>query len=134
MENRTYIKRTLTRLILLILLILSPMAGVLADFKCGEKCNSHSEIKMSMTKCCHPDKDGFLLRTAQGCEDELTFNVGEYGKPIKTTSAKNVLFSEKNIFPANEAAPKFRVENKFFSNISNSITPAIYLLDSAFLI
>ena len=134
MKSGTYMNLTLTRGILLVLLILSPMAGVLADMRCVEDCDAHSQIKMSITKCCHSAKSGISVRTAQECDDEVTLNMGEYAQPIQAKSAKNVLFSETITFPEEEASPKFQFENDFCTQIPNIISPAIYLLDSVFLI
>ncbi|MCH8928073.1 MAG: hypothetical protein IIB39_05080 [Candidatus Marinimicrobia bacterium] len=134
MKNANYMNLTLTRAFLLILLILSPMAGVLADIRCIEDCNDHSQMKMIMTQCCHMVKMGISVQSAQGCDDELTFNVDEYRQLIKTKSVKNILFSEKNSFHIEEAFPKFRLENDLSNNFLSITANAIYLLDSAFLI
>ena len=134
MKNGIYINLTLSRGLLLILLILSPMAGILADIKCTENCNDHAHMKMSITKCCHSEKEGISVRTAQGCDNELTFNVDEYRVSTITKSVKNVLFTEKNSINIEETFPKFLMENDLSSNFLSITAPAIYLLDSAFLI
>ena len=134
MKNGNYIDIALTRGILLILLILSPMAGLLADIRCTEDCNEHSHMKMSIAKCCHSEKEGISVRTAQECDHELTFNVDRYRQPIKTKSVKNILYSGKDSFHIEETFPKFLFENDLSSIFLSITTPAIYLLDSAFLI
>ena len=118
----------------MILLILSPMAGILADIKCTEDCNEHAHMKMSITKCCHSEKEVISVRTAQKCVHELTFNVDEYRQPIKTKSINNILFTEKNNCYIEDTFPKFLFENNLSSNFLSITAPAIYLLDSAFLI
>ena len=134
MKNGIYINLTLSRGLLLILLILSPMAGLLADIKCTEDCNDHAHMKMSISKCCDSEKEGISVRTAQECVHELTFNVDEYRQPIKTKSINNILFTEKNNCFIEETFPKFLMENDLSSNFLSITAPAIYLLDSAFLI
>ena len=134
MNSRSYIKLTLTRGILLVLLILAPMAGVLADIRCVEDCNDHSHMKMAMSKCCHSVKLGVSVRTAQECDNEASFNIGEYAQPIITKSTKNVLFFAKITFSEEEASSQVQFENDFYSQIPNNTARAIYLLDSAFLI
>ncbi len=118
----------------MILLILSPMAGLLADIKCTEDCNDHAHMKMSIAKCCHSEKEGISIRTAQECDHELTFNVDEYRQPIKTKSIKNILFTQKNSFNIEETFPKFLLKDDLSSKFLSITAPAIYLLDSAFLI
>ena len=118
----------------MILVILSPMAGILADIRCAEDCNDHSQMKMSMTKCCHFAKSGISVRTAQECHDEVILIMGEYAQPIKIKSAKNVSFFENITFPEEAASPKYHFKNDFYAQIPNNISPAIYLLDSVFLI
>ena len=134
MKNGIYINLTLSRGLLLILLILSPMAGLLADIKCTEDCNDHAHMKMSINKCCHSEKEGSSIRTAQECDQELIFNVDEYRQPIKTKSIKNILFTEKNSCYFEETFPKFLLEKDLSSNFLSIAAPDIYLLDSAFLI
>ena len=134
MKNGININLTLSRGLLLILLILSPMAGLFADIKCTEDCNDHAHMKMSISKCCHSEKEGISVRTAQECVHELTFNVDEYRQPIKTKSINNILFTQKNNYFIEETFPKFLLENDLSSNFLSITAPAIYLLDSAFLI
>ena len=134
MKNGNYINLTFSRGILLILLMLSPMVGLLADIKCTEDCNDHAHMKMSISRCCHSEKEGILVRTAQECAHELTFNVVEYRLSTITKSVKNVLFAEKNSIHIEETFPKFLVEDDLSKSFLSITAPAIYLLDSAFLI